>query len=471
MPKLGDCKRRRELNAFRRLLHALVPLLLLTAAGCAAIGFGERSRQPADLRGAIQYAQEKVFPALVFIKPITEQLGSGELLRQRVFGSGAIISPDGLVVTNSHVARDAKEIACVLSTREQLAARVVGYDEQIDLALLQLKLPDGHAPLPTVSFGDSDTLREGEFVLALGSPFGFTRSISFGIVSSSRRYLASGYYHLWIQTDAAINPGNSGGPLVNDRGQVVGINTLRTRYGDNIGFAIPANTVKDIIERIRDHGRVIRSYTGITFQPVRDFVNDTILDYDSGVLIAGVDAASPAANAGLKAGDLVLECNQRKLCGLYLEDLPEIRNYFAFLPADKELILRVRRDDNISTVSLSPSDKPARTGEGIVLERWNCSVQEVNQFRTPGLAYFVPGGVYVLGVRRPGNAYDSGLRRGDIILKVNTRPVQSLEAMRNIYLELTRSEDGERTALIEVLRQAYSHSIVLDFSRDRNALN
>ena len=229
----------------------VLPLVLLHLSACAFLGFGDAAQDSPDLRSAIQSAQEKVFPALVFIKPIKEQLGSGELRRSRIFGSGAIISPNGLIITNSHVARNAKEITCVLGNREQLTAEIVGYDENIDLALLQLKLPDGHAPLPTVSFGDSDALREGQFVLALGSPFGFTRSISFGIISATRRYLAFEHYHLWIQTDAAINPGNSGGPLVNDCGEVIGINTLKSRHGDNIGFAIPANTVKDIIARLQ----------------------------------------------------------------------------------------------------------------------------------------------------------------------------------------------------------------------------
>jgi len=454
-------------KTIRPLSLSAIVLFLLSAAANGFLGFGEEDEEQApDLRSAIQRAQEKVFPALVFIKPIKEQLGSGKLLRRRIFGSGAIISPDGLVVTNSHVARNATEITCVLGNREQMPATVVGYDEYIDIALLQLKLPDGHDPLPTVTFGDSDSLREGEFVLALGSPLGFTRSISFGIVSATRRYLPTGYYHLWIQTDAAINPGNSGGPLVNDRGEVIGINTLRASRGDNIGFAIPARTVEDIVQRIKTHRRVIRSYCGLTFQPIKDFINDTILDYETGALVASVDAGSPAAKAGIQAGDLILKCGEKELRGIYLEDLPAIRSYFAFLPAGRKVDLVVRRSDKTLRLALLPAEKAALTKEGMELEMWNCSVQDISQFRTPGMAYFVPRGVYLLGVRRPGNAYNSGLRRGDIILRIDDQPVRSIETLRNIYRALTRLDPGKRTALVEVLRKGYNHSIVLDFNGD-----
>ena len=448
----------------RRLLILLLALPPLLSPGCAA-----RRPMQSDFGAVIHCAQERVFPALVFIKPIKEHLATGERIQTRTFGSGIIISPDGLVVTNSHVARNAKEIKCVLFNKQQLPARVVGYDEVIDLALLQLKLPDGHPPLPTVAFADSDTLTEGQFVMALGSPLGFTRSISFGIISSARRYLDTGFYHLWIQTDAAINPGNSGGPLVDDQGRVIGINTLKARRGDNIGFAIPANTVTEIVSHLRENHRVIRSYSGLHFQAVKDFIRDTVLDYDTGVLVGSVDDNSPAAAAGIRAGDLILACNDITLAGIYLENLPPIRSYFAYLKAGQPAQIVLQRMKQKLAVALTPVEKPAQTREGVELKEWNCSIQNITTFRTPALAYYAPRGVYVLGVRRPGNAYDSGLGAGDIILAIDRNPVSSLAGLQQTYRALTRLDRGKRTALLEILRKGYHHTIVLDFNRDHTS--
>jgi len=452
-------------------LRALLALLLcgafLTVFGCTT----NTVVQGTDFPSVIEGAQEKVFPALVFLKPIKQHLAAGERVRRQTFGSGVIIREDGLVVTNSHVAKDAAEIQCVLFSREQLPAHVLGLDEDTDLALLKLELPEGHPPLATVEFGDSSQLHEGQFVLALGSPFGFTRSISFGVISCTRRYLEIGPYNLWIQTDAAINPGNSGGPLVDDNGDVIGINTLRARMGENIGFAIPANTVKRVVAALEQHGRVQRAYTGIQFQPVKDFMRDTILDYDTGVLVGGVDERSPAAAAGLKAGDLIIKCNDEEVRGVYLEDLPEVRCRFASLPQQERARLSVRRGAAQLVLDLAPTRKQATEQEGLDLKMWNCSAQEISKFRTPALAYFVARGVYILGVREPGNAHASGLRSGDIILSIDGQPVPTLESLRETYRALSRLERGKRTALLEVLRGGYRYYIPLDFNADYSALD
>jgi len=449
-----------------RQVVALAGLWLLAAAlllgGCAN-GASSRSE---DFRTVIRRAQERVFPALVFIKPIKQQLGSGERTRRRVFGSGVILSPDGLIVTNSHVAKDSAEIKCVLYDRRQFPARVVGFDTDTDLALLKLQLPKNHAPLPTVAMGDSDRLHEGEFVMALGSPLGFTRSISFGVVSCTRRYLEVGPYSLWIQTDAAINPGNSGGPLVNDRGEVIGINTMRAAVGENIGFAIPARTVTRVIDELHARGKIVRAYTGIQLRPVKDFVRDVILDYDKGVLVGGVDERSPAAGAGLKAGDVILQCNRDAVNGIYLEDLPDVRVTFASLPPDQPAELRLMRGEEVLSVTVTPVLKQRVDQEGLELKMWNCSAQEISKFWTPVLAYVVPRGVYVLGVRQPGNAHASGLRSRDILLTIDREPVTTLEGLREIYRQLSRLDEGKRTALVEVMRSGYRKFVVLDFNRD-----
>jgi serine protease Do len=446
----------------RRVAIRAFLLPVLFAAGCAWM----QPSEPQDLRTMIHQAQEKMFPSVVFIKPIRQHLATGEKVRQQIFGSGVIISPDGLTVTNSHVAMDTTEIKCVLFTSEQLPAKLVGLDQDTDLALIQIQLPPGHAPLPAAEFGDSDVLQPGQFVMAFGSPLGFTRSISLGIVSSPRRYLEIGPFSLWIQTDAAINPGNSGGPLVDDHGKVIGINTLRVSMGENIGFAIPSNTVQRIIGEIRQKGEVVRAYSGVQLQPLKDFLHDTILDYNEGVLVAGVDERSPAAAAGLKAGDLILNVNDTAVNGVYLEDLPAVRLVFGSLTPDAPAQLRVRRGQDILMLTITPIRKQQLNTEGLELPVWNCSVQEISKFRTPVLAYFSPRGIYVLGVRNPGNAQASGLRPGDIILTINGEPILTPEHIMATYQRLSKLDRGQRTALIEVLRNGYRQFIVLDFNRD-----
>jgi len=452
-------------GARRRLLVLLAAAATVgSACGCAASGLAARAGD--DFRAAIRRAQARVFPALVFLRPVKQQLGTGERTRTWGFASGVIISPDGLVVTNSHVARNATEITCVLSDRRRFKAGVVGLDEEVDIALLRLELPPDHPPLPTAEFGDSDRLTEGQFVMALGSPFGFTRSISFGIVSSARRYLPVGRYHLWIQTDAAINPGNSGGPLVDDRGRVIGINTLRAARGENIGFAIPSNTVRELVAQLEAQGRVIRAYTGLHFQPLKDFLSDTVLDYESGVVVASVDEGSPAAEAGIRAGDLILAVNGDEVTALYLEDLPALRCRFAYLPAGEPATLLLRRAGANMEISLVPREKPSLPEEGYELEMWNCTARAIDRFRAPGLAYFRRRGAYLLGVKRPGNAAASGLRAGDIIVEIDGKQINSLDELRETYRALSRLDRGKRTALVKVLRNGYVHSVVLDFNRD-----
>ncbi len=449
-----------RLRAGARTAGILLALLMTALCGC-------RSAPPPgaeDLPTMIHHAQEHVFPSLVFVKPIRQYVASGERVLQQVFGSGVIISPDGYVVTNSHVANGATEIKCVLFDSEMLPARLVGLDPDTDLALLQIQLPAGHSLLPACDFTDSDMIQPGQFVLALGSPFGFNRSISLGIISSPRRYLDVAPYNLWIQTDAPINPGNSGGPLVDARGKIVGITTLRISQGQGIGFAIPSNTVQRVIAQLQEKGKVERVYSGIQLEPLRDFLRDVITPGDEGVLVGGVEESSPAAAAGLQAGDLILSLNGLPVHGTFLEDIPDVRNSFASLPPDTPAKLEVRRGTETVELTFSPILKQPLASEGLELPMWNCSVQEISKFRTPNLAYFVPRGVYILGAL--GNARASGLRPGDIILSIDHWPVATPADIQEAYRRLSRLELGRRTALVEVLRSGYRQFIVLDFNRD-----
>ncbi len=500
--------------------------LALGAATLLAVGCDGQANKKIDEEKARSVAMSRVYPALVFVKPIQEVFEGGERERAEVYGSGGIIDPNGYVVTNNHVAENAIEVNCVLGDKEQVSAVVVGLDPETDLALLKLKLPDGHAPLPYAEFADSSKVREGDLAMALGSPFGFTRSISQGIVSNTRRYLGFSSHHrfnLWFQTDAAINPGNSGGPLVDVDGRIIGINTLGT-WADGIGFSIPSNVVRDVVGRLRKRAdsvepakwpvKVQRAYTGLQLQPLKDFNTNTFTNAEVGVLVRSVDADSPAAKAGIHDGDLLLGTRQTAISGVYIEDLPTIERFLADLPVDANNTIYVARKQSISdpntpmvdanaglgkprdalhfggpsagtktstvvesrdvggralyVTQLRPIIRGKFEGEDLDLKRWNLTVKEISQYKNPTLHFYQPGGgVYIQGIRYPGNAEDAGLSVNDIILKIGDTEVKTLADVREAYDSLVGNKKlGEKKVLFTIKRQNRRNWKILDWSTD-----
>ena len=406
------------------------------------------------------------------MKPIREEFSSGERQRQEILGSGVIISSDGLVVTNHHVAEKAIHIHCVLHTKAQVPARVVGLDPETDLALLQLERKPGDPPLPVAAFADIDRLQEGQFVMALGAPFGFERSISLGILSNVRRYIGfkTQYkFNTWLQTDASINPGNSGGPLVDTEGRVVGINTLG---GGEIGFAIPSNVVRDIVERLRRDGKVVRAWTGLELQALRDFNSNTFTPSDEGVLVQNVEKPSPADAAGVRSGDILLAVNGRPVDGLYVEQLPAILWRLSDLPLEKSARLRVRRAGKALDIDVRPALKGRFEGEDLELRRFNMTLKEVSKDFNPGLWFHLvrigrTQGVFIQGVRRPGNAMFADLRRNDILLKMDGREIGGLADAKAVYeAVLADKARREKKSKIEVQRGVRRIWTVLDYAKD-----
>ena len=468
-------------------------------AGCAEPGRLTNER-PIDFQQIIATAKQKVYPCLVFIKPIRETFGSGERQRAEVLGSGVIISEDGYVVSNNHVYEKAIEVNCVLGDREMVPATVVGLDPETDLALLKLKLDANAAPLPAAQLADSDEVEAGEFVMALGSPFGFTRSISLGIISNTRRYIGFGtqyQYNLWLQTDAAINPGNSGGPLVNTDGKVIGINTLGSGWAQNIGFAIPSNVVADVIRRLKDAAattdpeqwpvKVRRAYTGLQLQALNDFKTNTFADSTRGVLVQSVDAGSPAAAAGVKDGDILLAVADQAVDGRYVEDLPPLRVLLADMPADEPSQLLVARHNGPSrladppeayagalggrkvlTLDMKPVTRGKFEGEDFDCRRWNMTVKEITKFSNPGLYFLQPeGGLFVQGVRGRGNAADADLRPNDVLLKIDKQDVRTIEDVERAYRALVEDpERMEKKALLTIERNGFLDWKVLAWEKD-----
>jgi len=440
-------------------LALLVPSLV---AGCAS------RKGPIDFEAVIDTAKERVYAAIVFVKPIREEFAAGEKQRQEVFGSGVIISPDGLVVTNHHVAEKAARIDCVLFDREQVPARVLGLDPETDLALLRLERPSGAPPLPFATFAPAGEVVEGQFVMAIGSPFGFTRSISLGVISNSRRYMGFRTlykYNLWYQTDAEINPGNSGGPLVNTKGEIVGINTLGL-MGTGIGFSIPGEVVRDVVARLERDGKVLRAWTGLEFQALKDFQTNTFAASERGVVIVNVEEPSPASEAAVRAGDLLLAVNGAPTDVPFVEDLPALLRRLADLPLDRPAAFRVRRGAEERELAVQPALKSRFEGEDFDCRRWNLTVKEITRFSEPDLFFLHRGGVFVQGVRRPGNAAAAGLARQDIVLTVDREAIRTIEDLRRIYERVVKDRAREKKVLIEVLRGTLKKWVVLDYSRD-----
>ena len=289
-----------------------------------------------------------------------------------------------------------------------------------------------------------------------------------GIVSNAQRYIGfkTEYkYNTWLQTAAAINPGNSGGPLIDTDGQIVGINTLGI-FGSGLGFSIPAPVVQDIVARLKRDGKVPRAYTGLRLQALKDFHSNTFIDSENGVLITGVEENSPAEQAGIQAGDILLEVNGQPIEGTYAEMLPAIWRFLADLELNSAAKLKVLRTGQSLSLGLIPRAKGKLEGEDFDRARWKMTVKEINKYRTPRLHYMHGDGIYIQGIKYPGNAADAGLHSRDIIVKLDNKPVRVMEDMKTIYEQILGDERREKKVSLEIKRNGLTRWFVLDYQKD-----
>ena len=376
-------------------------------------------------------------------------------------GSGVILSADGLILTNAHVASPrAIEINITLANLERVGAKLVGWDHWTDLALLRLDsaevkrrgLTFAHA-----DFGDSRNLYPGATVYAVGTPHGLTRTVTRGIISNTNRYAPNldvngyetGAFNTWLQTDAAINPGNSGGPLVTEEGKIVGINSRGYLGADNLAFAIPASTARRVVEGLVRDGAITRSYIGLVPGVLRDLESFYALALNTGMLVKSVDPGSPAARAGLRGGDILLSIDATKVDGRFPEQLPPIQDLIASYPVGTTLKLSVKRGVATHDYKVTTEKLESRIGEEWALEKWGLSVRKVS--RTYARENQLPDavGVLVIGVQ-PGFPADvAGLSTGDIIMKINQQPVISLEVVKQAHAAY---ETHPESMLFEVQR-------------------
>ncbi|RTR05987.1 DegQ family serine endoprotease [Halomonas nitroreducens] len=387
--------------------------------------------------------------------------GGGRSEERQSLGSGFIIDADGYIMTNAHVVDAADQILVRLNDRRELEAELVGADEKTDVALLKVDADD----LPTLELGDSDRLEVGEWVAAIGSPFGFDHSVTAGIVSAINRTLPRDVYVPFIQTDVAINPGNSGGPLFNLDGEVVGINSqIFTRSGGFMGlsFAIPINVAMDVADQLQADGSVSRGWLGVMIQPVsRELAESFGMDNPRGALIADLDPEGPAAEGGLQAGDIILEVNGQEV--ERSSTLPRLIGRVA--PGD-DVELSVLRDGELRTIRLAVGawpDKPVLAGgngDNAAPARLGVVVQslEEGERRKLGLEH----GVRVTELAPDGIAASAGIRPGDILVSIGQRTVESPAQLGELVAALPEGS----VVPVRLYRDGRSYYVALRLASD-----
>ena len=436
-----------------RLSHGLALSLLIVMgaylSGCATTELGSQH--------SVIRAKNIVAPALVHIRPVKEVYARGKREEVLIVGSGFIISPDGYVVTNEHVAGESKVVRCVLSSKDEVEAKVIGVDPYTDLAVLKL---DVGYPLPYVRFGNSDRIEAGQTVIAMGSPHGLSRSVSKGIISVTERHLgdqaSSAPFTNWIQTDAAINPGNSGGPLVNLRGNVIGVNSMVLRGAENVGFAIPSNLAQEVSDAIIADGRVRRSWIGLDLQEMLARTDDPSA---AGVIIAGVDPLSPAFEAGIVPGDILMAVGGKPTNGRFEEDLPEIQRTIAALPVGEAVNFSIRRGDEEKDIVLTTEERGGLKGAQGEYTEWGFTASELTPDIVRRARLDSSQGVLVSGTQVGGVANEAGLSAGDIILSVDDTAVLNLAQFRELYQE--RLENAQPRILLSVRNRALSRYVLI----------
>ena len=355
---------------------------------------------------------------------------------QRSLGSGFIIDREGHIITNNHVIEGASEIRVRLSTDKEFDAEVIGRDSKTDLALIKIK---SWSDLPVEELGDSDKLEIGEWVMAIGNPFGLSHTVTVGIVSAKGRVIGSGPYDDFIQTDASINPGNSGGPLFNMQGEVVGINTAIVASGQGIGFAIPINVAKEIIPQLKKKGKVTRGGIGVYVQKLTpDLAKSFGLQENKGALVADVIPGGTAEAGGIRRGDVIVKFN-----GKNIDEMNELPRIVASTPVGKEVEVGIIRDGNPLTLKLKVGelkDEPLTAAPEKAKLELGMSVQEITPEIARQLRLSEAGGVVVSQVEPGSPADEAGVQQGDVIREVNGQMIGKLNDYRTAVSKVKKGE-------------------------------
>ena len=344
--------------------------------------------------------------------------------KQKSLGSGFILDKGGYIVTNNHVINGADQIQVKLKNGKEYPAELIGTDASTDIALIRIKADHD---LPVLALGDSDKLQIGQWVLAIGNPFGLEHTVTAGIVSAKGRVIGAGPYDDFIQTDASINPGNSGGPLLNLDGRVVGINTAIIAGGDGIGFAIPANMAKNVIEQLRKTGSVTRGWLGVGIQDLDEDLKE-YYGVEHGVLVADVFAGDPAAKAGIQANDIIISVN-----GETIDSARDLSRIISNLSVGKKVAIKVYRDGNTKTFKVEIAkrdetalvDKDAGQGGG-ESETLGMAVANITPQLAEKLNIEPKDGVIVVDIKPDSKADKAGIEVNDLLVEINHQPIRSV---------------------------------------------
>jgi serine protease Do len=373
--------------------------------------------------------------------------------KQSSLGSGFILNKDGYIITNNHVVAQADEIQITFYDETEVPAKLIGRDSKTDVALLKVeKMPTKAIP---VLIGDSDAMKVGEIVIAIGNPFGLTHSVTQGIISAKERAIGIGPYDDFIQTDASINPGNSGGPLLNLYGEVIGINTAIAAQGQGIGFAIPINSAKEVIRKLQKDGKVVRGQLGVQIQKITDdHVKALKLKDRQGALISSVLEDSPAAEAGIKAGDVIVSFDEKKI-----RDWHQLPIFVSNTPIGKRVKVELVRNSTLKTVMLlvgEQKEDEKEKGDQVApapdkKDTLGVTVDNLSKEVIQSLGLNPKQkGVLVLNVDPDSLAFTKGVRRGDVIVEVNRKNISGPKD----YLEATQNlKKGDSILLLIVRRQ------------------
>lgn len=441
----------------------------------------ERIRElQTSLRHLIQQARDRVLGSLVHIQGVTVMHFEGTQRRHSVVGSGTLISSGGHILTNQHVTGDTEDFQCTLADRQKVPCRLVGEDPVTDLAVLQLdrtELEDPEAVLPVAELGDSSRLEVGDHVLAMGSPFALSRTVTLGIVSHLERVFSgglgdtdpddmeiepgqrTGLYTRWIQHDALINPGNSGGPLVDLSGRVVGVNELGSAA---MGFAIPSNLAQRVADALIADGRVTRSWIGIRFRRIEG------TDYEQGVLVEAVIEDGPAALAGLMPGDVVIRLGEEPVNARFAEEVPVLETRIADLPVGTEIEVAFLREaeDGVEerTGRLVTAERREDRGRETTLRIWGIGIEEITPRMARNLRLDSQEGARISGVRSGGPAYraEPSLEAGDILRRVGSRKIGGFDDLLDVHRQLTENRDSREPVLVEFHRKGKSYVTLLE---------
>ncbi len=390
--------------------------------------------------------------------------------RAQAMGSGFIIDEDGLIITNNHVVENADEIVVILDDGTELDAEIVGRDSRTDIAVLKVESDD---PLPAVEFADSDVVKVGQWVMAVGNPFGLGGTVTAGIISAIDRNINAGPYDAFIQTDAAINQGNSGGPLFDMDGKVIGVNSMifsRTGGNVGIGFSIPANQVQRVAADLQKHGQVRRGWLGVGIQPVTEEIAESVgLETAEGVMVSNVVEGDPADKAGVESGDVILEFD-----GQPVPDTRTLLRVVADTPTGKSSEIVVWRDGRRKNLTVSvgemkpDEERPSRIASGDdgdesdgndgFVDALGMTLAEItdearDRFNLPDDAT----GVVVAQVRRTSHAAQEGIRRGDLIVEVNRRDI---EEPGDVETAVKSARDDDRKSVLVRVRRGENYLFI-----------